>query len=66
MALAGVAASVAIPQAKWVAGFVGAGLAFSAVTNTCAMASVLSKLPYNKGDGCDIEGVLEDLKKEAA
>jgi rhodanese-related sulfurtransferase len=65
MALAGVAASMVVPQTKWLAGFVGAGLAFSAVTNTCAMASVLGKLPYNQADGCDIEGVLEDMKKEA-
>lgn len=66
MAVAGLLASVAVPKMKWLAGGVGAGLAFSAVTNTCAMAAVLGKLPYNQADGCDIEGVLEDLKKEAA
>lgn len=29
-------------------GFVGAGLVFSGVTNTCAMGMVLAKLPYNQ------------------
>jgi rhodanese-related sulfurtransferase len=29
-------------------GFVGAGLVFAGVTNTCAMAMLLAKLPYNR------------------
>jgi len=29
-------------------GFVGAGLAFAGITNTCAMATLLAKLPYNR------------------
>ncbi|WP_017712243.1 rhodanese-like domain-containing protein [Prochlorothrix hollandica] len=29
-------------------GFVGAGLVFAGVSNTCAMAALLSKLPYNR------------------
>lgn len=29
-------------------GFVGAGLVFAGVTNTCAMAMLLAKLPYNQ------------------
>ncbi|MBR8826346.1 MAG: rhodanese-like domain-containing protein [Gomphosphaeria aponina SAG 52.96 = DSM 107014] len=29
-------------------GFVGAGLTFAGITNTCAMAILLAKLPYNK------------------
>lgn len=28
-------------------GFVGAGLAFAAITNTCAMGMIIAKLPYN-------------------
>jgi hypothetical protein len=40
--------SVVFPPARFVAGFVGAGLVFAAVTNTCGMAMVLSKLPYNQ------------------
>lgn len=29
-------------------GFVGAGLVFAGATNTCAMAMLLAKLPYNQ------------------
>lgn len=36
-------------------GLVGLGLVFAAITNTCAMGYIFSKLPYNRGD---------DYKKE--
>lgn len=36
------------PQIRTVAGVIGAGLTFSAATNTCAMGNVLSKMPWNK------------------
>lgn len=36
------------PRARFVAGAVGAGLTFAAVSNTCAMGSVLARLPYNR------------------
>lgn len=65
LALAGIAASVFVPRAKWIAGGVAAGLTYSAVTNTCAMAVVLGKLPYNRTDKCDIAGVLADLEQKA-
>jgi Protein of unknown function (DUF2892) len=29
-------------------GFVGAGLIFAGITDTCAMAMLLAKLPYNQ------------------
>jgi len=41
---------------------VAAGLTFSAVSNTCAMGNALGRLPYNRGAGCDIEGVLADMQ----
>ena len=66
LALLAVAASTALPRAKWLAAAVGAGLAYSAVSNTCAMATVLSRLPYNRGPGCDIAGVLAALDDQAA
>ena len=31
-----------------ISGFVGCGLVFAGVTNTCAMAMLLAKLPYNQ------------------
>ena len=40
--------SIVFPPARFVAGFVGAGLVFAAVTNTCAMGMLLTKLPYNR------------------
>jgi len=66
MILAGVVASVAFPPAKWIGGAVAAGLTFSAATDTCAMGSLLSKLPYNRTDGCDIDGVLRQLNMTEA
>ena len=63
--VAGTVASSVVPGAKWIAGAVGAGLSYSAASNTCAMAAVLSKLPYNRTDKCDIQGVLADLNREA-
>ena len=40
--------SIVFPPARFVAGFVGAGLVFAAVSNTCAMGMLLAKLPYNR------------------
>ncbi|WP_327084923.1 rhodanese-like domain-containing protein [Nonomuraea sp. NBC_01738] len=48
LVLAGVVASTAWEPLKWVAGAIGAGLAFSALTDTCAMARALSFLPWNR------------------
>ncbi|MDJ0727964.1 MAG: rhodanese-like domain-containing protein [Prochloraceae cyanobacterium] len=36
------------PRFLFLSGFVGAGLTFAGISNTCAMASLLKKLPYNK------------------
>lgn len=64
LALSGVLASVFVPKAKWLAGGVAGGLVFSAVTNTCAMASMLAKLPYNRSNSCDIDAVLDEIRRE--
>jgi rhodanese-related sulfurtransferase len=53
--------SLVVPALKWLAAAVGFGLAFSAVTNTCTMGLLLSKLPYNRTDRCDIAGVLREM-----
>ena len=55
--------SAVVPGVKWVAAAVGGGLVFAAATDTCAMASVLGRLPWNRGRGCDIAGVLDDLNR---
>jgi hypothetical protein len=46
---------------KYLAGFVGAGLTFAALTNTCAMGMALAKLPYNRSAGRDVDRVVRDL-----
>jgi len=43
-------ASLRFPEARFLAGGIGAGLATAAITDTCAMGAALSKLPYNRGD----------------
>ncbi len=59
--LGAVAAGTAWYPATFVAGAVGAGLVYSAVSNTCAMANLLARLPYNRTDRCDIDRVLAEL-----
>lgn len=49
LVLGGVAVSTIFPKAKYLAGAIGGGLTFAAVSNTCAMGAALSKLPYNRG-----------------
>lgn len=40
--------AVVSPWFLILSGFVGAGLMFAGITNTCAMALLLAKLPYNQ------------------
>lgn len=63
--LSSVLGSVALPRLKWVAAAIGGGLTFAALTNTCAMATALSKLPYNRGATSDPETVLSTLNNGA-
>ncbi|WP_424533577.1 rhodanese-like domain-containing protein [Sphaerisporangium viridialbum] len=48
--------------ARLIAGFIGAGLTFAAVTNTCAMGMALAKLPYNRGPRFDIDAAITRLR----
>jgi rhodanese-related sulfurtransferase len=53
LVLIGFLAGLVWPPAHWLSGAIGAGLVFSGVTNTCGMAAVLGRLPYNRGGaGC--------------
>lgn len=61
MILVSVAASVMVPWLKWVGAGVAGGLVFAAITNTCMMGNLLSKLPYNRGPACDIDQALARL-----
>ena len=49
LVLVGVLLSVLVhPLLVWLSAFVGAGLIFAAVTNTCGMALVLARMPWNR------------------
>jgi rhodanese-related sulfurtransferase len=59
--LSSILGSLAVPRLKWVAAAIGGGLTFAALTDTCAMATALSKLPYNRGATTNAEAVLSQL-----
>jgi rhodanese-related sulfurtransferase len=44
--------------------FVGAGLLFAGLTDTCLMGMLLLRLPYNRGATCDLPSVIAELKGE--
>lgn len=56
--LSSIVGSVAVPKLKWVAAGIGGGLTFAAVSNTCAMADALSKLPYNRPSRPDADALI--------
>ena len=41
--------------------FVGSGLVFAGVTDTCAMGMLLAKLPYNRPASCDVPAMVRAL-----
>ena len=48
--LAGVLLGILVnPYLVLISGFIGAGLMFSAVTDTCGMGMILARMPWNKG-----------------
>ncbi|MEM6107135.1 rhodanese-like domain-containing protein [Mycobacterium sp. 050272] len=59
--LSSVVGSLAVPRLKWLAGAIGAGLTYAAISNTCAMATALSKLPYNRAATADAETIVARL-----
>jgi rhodanese-related sulfurtransferase len=61
LVLASVTGSFFVGPLRIIAGVVGAGLTFSALTNTCGMAAVLSRLPYNQGAACDVRDIIAEL-----
>ncbi len=48
----------------YLAAAVGAGLTYSAVSDSCAMGMILSRLPYNQGAGSDVRAALTQLAAE--
>ncbi len=54
-----VLASVRAPRLRFVAGAIGAGLVISAVTDTCGLAMLLARLPWNRSSGTDIDADID-------
>ncbi|MFF0477615.1 rhodanese-like domain-containing protein [Streptomyces sp. NPDC004284] len=53
---------VFVPGAHLIGTAVGAGLTYAALSNSCAMGVLLSKLPYNRGPRTDIRTVIAELR----
>ncbi|MFB7850369.1 rhodanese-like domain-containing protein [Streptomyces sp. NPDC056053] len=65
LVVAGLLAGARFPAARWISAGVGSGLVFSAVTNTCGMAAVLSRLPHNRAPraATDLDATLAALQR---
>ncbi|MFI2780397.1 rhodanese-like domain-containing protein [Streptomyces sp. ALB3] len=48
LVVAGLVAGRRLPAARWLSVGIGAGLVYSAVTDTCGMAAALARLPHNR------------------
>jgi rhodanese-related sulfurtransferase len=53
---------ILVPGAHLIGTAVGAGLTYAALSNSCAMGVLLSKLPYNRGPRTDISTVIAELR----
>ncbi|WP_241385721.1 rhodanese-like domain-containing protein [Rhodococcus sp. CH91] len=61
LVLGSILGSIAVPKLKWLAAGIGGGLTFAALSDTCAMGMLLSKLPYNRGASCDAPSIVAHL-----
>jgi rhodanese-related sulfurtransferase len=61
LVLVGLLAGRRRPAARLLSAGIAGGLVFSALTNTCGMARVLSKLPHNRPAGTDLDATLTAL-----
>ena len=64
--LSSVLGSVVVPKLKWLGAAIGAGLTFAAVSNTCAMGTALSKLPYNRIETSNASQIVARLGEAGA
>ncbi|MFE5795424.1 rhodanese-like domain-containing protein [Streptomyces sp. NPDC056503] len=53
---------IVVPGVHLVGTAIGAGLTYAALSNTCAMGVLLSKLPYNRGPRTDLRTALAELR----
>ena len=60
-ALAAAGGLLALAVSPWFAllpTFIGSGLLYSGLSNTCGMALLLARLPYNRRTDCDVAGMV--------
>ncbi|MFF8840234.1 rhodanese-like domain-containing protein [Streptomyces sp. NPDC015130] len=53
---------VFVPGTHLIGTAIGAGLTYAALSNSCAMGVLLSRLPYNRGPRTDIRTVVSELR----
>ncbi|WP_318206331.1 MULTISPECIES: rhodanese-like domain-containing protein [unclassified Streptomyces] len=53
---------ILVPGVHLIGTAIGAGLTFAALSNSCMMGVLLSKLPYNRGPRPDIRSVIAELR----
>ncbi|HJR67442.1 MAG TPA: rhodanese-like domain-containing protein [Gemmatimonadaceae bacterium] len=64
-AIGGIMAVFINPLFALLPAVVGSGLVFAGVTNTCGMAMLLTRLPYNRVATCDVAAMVRALKSGA-
>ena len=60
-ATGGFLALLAHPLFAAIPAFIGSGLVFAGLTDTCAMGMLLAKLPYNRPATCDVPAMVRAL-----
>lgn len=65
-AIGGLLALLVNPLFALLPTFVGSGLVFAGITDTCGMAMLLSKLPYNRPATCDVSAMVHALTNGTA
>ncbi|MDP4510041.1 rhodanese-like domain-containing protein [Nonomuraea turcica] len=63
--LVAIVADLWIPGARFAAAAIGAGLAVAALTDTCTLGMLLSRLPYNRGPGVDVDAALACISRSS-
>lgn len=66
LVLTGILTSTVVPHAKWLSAGIGAGLTGAALSNTCAMGMLLSKMPHNRRKDPKPETVFAQLRDGTA
>ncbi|GLW99045.1 rhodanese-like domain-containing protein [Microtetraspora sp. NBRC 16547] len=63
--LTSIVADLWLPGARFVGAFVGGGLVFASLTDTCAMGMMLARLPYNRGRDVNVDEAMACIRRPA-